>query len=146
METSGQDYNIYVPIINALGALGKDESLRNVRQRQILTLENHLRSVPEDPRARVLLAACYSGAGRREDATREANLALSLRPNDAIVLYNLACTFCNLEKKREALEAIRKAWNAGFKDSEWARRDPELAPLHGDPEFERLFPERPSDI
>ncbi len=52
MEASGQDYNIYVPIQNALGALGKDETLRNVRQRQILALENHLRSVPEDARAR----------------------------------------------------------------------------------------------
>jgi non-specific serine/threonine protein kinase len=140
MEASGQDYNIYVPILNALGALGKDETLRNVSQRQILTLENHLRSVPEDARARVLLAGEYASSGRREDATREANLAVALRPNDAIVLYNLACTFCIMEKKPEALDAIRKAWNAGFKDSDWARRDPDLALLHGDPEFERLYP------
>jgi len=145
IEASGQDYNIYVPILNALGALGKNETLRNVRQRQILALENHLRSVPEDPRARVLLASNYASSGRREDATREANLAVALRPNDAIVLYNLACTFCMMEKKPEALDAIRKAWNAGFKDSDWARRDPDLALLHGDPEFERLYPERPSD-
>ncbi|HUM03181.1 MAG TPA: protein kinase [Thermoanaerobaculia bacterium] len=145
IEASGQDYNIYVPILNALGALGKNETLRNVRQRQILALENHLRSVPEDPRARVLLASNYASSGRREDATREANLAVALRPNDAIVLYNLACTFCMMEKKPEALDAIRKAWNSGFKDSDWARRDPDLALLHGDPEFERLYPERPSD-
>jgi serine/threonine protein kinase/Tfp pilus assembly protein PilF len=145
METSGQDYNVYVPILNALAALGKDEALRNVRQRQILTLENHLKSIPEDARARVLLAGEYAKSARREDATREANLAVALRPNDALVLYNLACTFCNLEKKAEALEAIRKARNAGFHDSDWARRDPDLASLHGDPEFERLFPERLSD-
>jgi len=145
MEASGQDYNIYVPILNALGALGKDETLRNVSQRQILTLENHLKSVPEDARARVLLAGEYASSGRHEDATREANLAVALRPNDAIVLYNLACTFCNMEKKPEALDALRKAWNAGFKDSDWARRDPDLALLHGDPEFERLYPERPSE-
>jgi serine/threonine protein kinase/Tfp pilus assembly protein PilF len=141
METSGQDYNIYVPILNALGALGKNETLRNVRQRAILLLESHLRSVPEDARARGLLASDYAESGRLEDATREANLAVALRPNDAIVLYNLACTFCSMGKKPEALDAIRKAWNAGFKDSDWARRDPDLALLHGDPEFERLYPE-----
>ena len=142
MEASGQDYNIYVPILNALGALGKEETLRNVRQRLIQALENHLKSVPEDARARVILATNYASLGRREDATREANLAVALRPNDAIVLYNLACAFCMMEKKPEALDALRKAWNAGQKDSDWARRDPDLALLHGDPEFERLYPER----
>jgi len=142
VEASSQDYNIYVPILNALGALGKEEPLRNARQRQIQALENQLKSVPEDARARVLLASNYASSGRREDATREANLAVALRPNDAIVLYNLACTFCQMEKKPEALDALRKAWDGGFKDSEWARRDPDLALLKGDPGFERLYPER----
>ena len=40
----------------------------------------------------------------------------------------------------EALAAIRKAWEAGFRDPDWARRDPDLALLHGDPEFDRLYP------
>ena len=144
MEAGGQDYNIYLPILNALGALGKEETLRNVRQRQIQALENHLKSVPEDARARVLLASNYASSGRNEDAIREANLAVALRPNDAIVLYNLACAFCRMEKKPEALDAVRKAWDGGFKDSDWARRDPDLALLHGDPEFERLYPEHPA--
>ena len=146
MEAGDQDYNTYVPILNALGALGKDETLRNVRQRQILALENHLRSVPEDARARVLLAGGYAETGRQEDAVREANLAVALRPNEATVLYNAACVFCGLENKAEALEALRKCWNAGFKDSDWARRDPDLALLHGDPEFERLYPEGPAGV
>jgi non-specific serine/threonine protein kinase len=38
---------------------------------------------------------------------------------------------------------LRKARAAGFGDSEWARRDPDLAVLHGDPEFERLYPATP---
>ena len=144
MEASSQDYNTYVPIGNALGALGKEEALRNLRQRRIEALENHLKSVPEDARARVLLAGDYAETGRQEDAVREANLAVALRPNEATVLYNAACVFCGLKNKPEALEALRKAWNAGFKDSGWARRDPDLAFVHGDPEFERLYPERPA--
>jgi non-specific serine/threonine protein kinase len=47
-----------------------------------------------------------------------------------------------MNKKTEALDALRKAWQAGFGDPDWARRDPDLAILHGDPEFERLYPER----
>jgi hypothetical protein len=26
----------------------------------------------------------------------------------------------------------------------WARRDPDLIPLHDDPEFDRLYPEKPA--
>ena len=75
-----------------------------------------------------------------EAAEREASLAIALRPNEAIVLYNAACVFCQLGKKPEALAAIQKAWDAGFRDPDWARRDPDLALLHGDPEFEKLYP------
>ena len=71
---------------------------------------------------------------------REASLAISLRPNEAIVLYNAACVFCQLGKKPEALAAIQKAWDAGFRDPDWARRDPDLSLLRGEPEFEKLYP------
>jgi non-specific serine/threonine protein kinase len=63
-----------------------------------------------------------------------------LRPDEALVLYNAACAYCVMEKKSEALDILRKARAAGFEDSDWARRDPDLALLHGDPEFERLYP------
>ena len=66
--------------------------------------------------------------------------ARALRPNDPSVLYNCACAYCKLELKREALDTLKKAWEAGFKDVEWARRDPDLALLHGEPEFEKLYP------
>ncbi len=56
------------------------------------------------------------------------------------MIYNAACVFCQLGKKPEALDALRKAWDAGWKDAAWARRDPDLALLHGDPEFEKLYP------
>jgi hypothetical protein len=36
---------------------------------------------------------------------------------------------------------LRKAWRAGFKDADWARRDPELDLLHGESEFDELYPE-----
>ena len=142
VEASGDDYNIYVPIMNALGALGKEEALRNLRQRRVSALERHLNQVPEDARARILLAGDYAEMNRLEEAVRETNLAITLRPNEATVLYNAACAFCLMKRKPEALEALRKAWEAGFKDPDWARRDPDLALLHGDPEFERLYPEK----
>jgi tetratricopeptide (TPR) repeat protein len=142
IEASGEDYNVYVPISNSLGAMGRDEARRNMTLRRIVALENHLKQVPEDARARILLGADYAELGREEDAMRELNLAITLRANEASILYNVACVFCLLKKKPEALDALRKAWEAGSKDSVWARRDPDLVLLHGDPEFERLYPEK----
>jgi len=143
VEASGEDYNVYVPIMNSLGALGKDEALRNVKQRFVTALEQHLQRVPEDARARILLGGMYAQMDRLDEAVRETNLAITLRPNEATVLYNAACTFCFMKKKTEALDALRKAWEAGFKDPDWARRDPDLSLLRGEPEFERLYPEKP---
>ena len=108
--------------------------------RHHIALETHIKTVPEDARARTLLAGDYASLGMVDAAEREASLAISLRPNEAIVLYNAACVFCQLSKKAEAVAAIQKAWNAGFRDPDWARRDPDLNSLHGEPEFERLYP------
>jgi len=140
LEVSGEDYNVYVPIANSLGALGKKDAHRNLLLRRIGALENHLKQVPEDARARVLMATDYAELGRVDDAIRELNMAITLRANEASILYNAACTYAILKRKREALETIKKAWEAGFKDSVWARRDPDLALLHDDPEFLRLYP------
>jgi non-specific serine/threonine protein kinase len=78
--------------------------------------------------------------GRNDDAMRECNLAIALRPNEATVLYNVACIFCQMGKQSEGMDALKKAWTAGFRESDWARRDPDLALLRGDPEFDRLYP------
>ncbi|HTF22740.1 MAG TPA: tetratricopeptide repeat protein [Candidatus Limnocylindria bacterium] len=143
IEASGEDYNVYVPIMNSLGAMGKEEARRNMAQRFIAALENHLKHVPEDARARILMSNYYAELDRVEDALRELNLAVTLRANEASILYNAACVYCALKRKPEALDTLQKAWEAGYRDSVWTRRDPDLT-LHGDPEFERLYPEKPA--
>jgi tetratricopeptide (TPR) repeat protein len=141
LDASGEDYNAYVPIVNSLHALGKKETARNVIARQMSALESHVQRVPEDARARTLLAVNYAELGRNEDAEKQASFATVLRPNDASILYNAACVFGILKNKSGAMDSLRKAWDAGFRDPTWARRDPDLAILHGEPDFERLYPE-----
>ena len=137
---AGDNYNTTVPIHNALGALGKKDAMMNYLHREVAVYEQHLKKVPEDARARVLLAGDYAIQGRLDDATREANMAIMLRPDDSMILYNTACVFCAMDNKPEALIAIKKAWESGYRDSTWTRQDPDLALLHGDAEFERLYP------
>jgi len=96
IEASGEDYNVYVPIMNSLGAMGKEEARRNMAQRFIAALENHLKHVPEDARARILMSNYYAELHRVDDALRELNLAVTLRANEASILYNAACVYCAL--------------------------------------------------
>ncbi len=143
METAlahaGENYNTTIPIANALGALGKTDALNNFNHRMVAIFEKHLKKMPEDARVRVLLANSYAQNGRHEDATREADMAMALRPDDTMILYNLACVFCLMNKPKDAMIALKKARDAGYHATAWARQDPDLALLHGDPEFESLF-------
>lgn len=140
VDAAGDDYSVYVPIINALGSLGKEEMRRSFMHRRVETLEVQIARVPEDARARVLVATSYAEMDREEDAVREMQFALALRPNDSSVLYNCACVYGILGKKVESLSNLRKAFEAGFKDIQWARRDPELMLLHDEPEFNEMYP------
>jgi len=137
---AGENYNTTIPIHNSLGALGKTDALKNYIHREIAIYEEHLKKVPEDARARVLLAADYAKQDRFEEAKREADMAMILRPDDSMILYNTACVFCEMKNAGDALIAIKKAWESGYRDATWTRQDPDLAMLHGDPEFDRLYP------
>lgn len=137
---AGENYNTTIPIHNALGAMGKTDALKNYTFREIAIFESQLKKTPEDARVRVLLAGNYAYQGRFDEAQRELDLAMALRPDDTMILYNSACTLCEMDRLPEAIIALKKAWEAGYRNPVWTRQDPDLAKLHGDPEFERLYP------
>ena len=137
---AGENYNTAMPIHNALGALGKKDALNNYVHRELAIYEDALKKTPEDARVRVLLAGGYAKQGRFEDAKREADMAMALRPDDAMILYNTACAFCAMDNAKDAMTALKKAWESGYRNAAWTRQDPDLALLHSDPEFERLYP------
>jgi non-specific serine/threonine protein kinase len=139
IAVNGDDYNVYVPYTNIYEGLGRIEDAHQLRLREIGVLEQTLRDVPEDVRARILLAADYAVVGRAQDAQRELQKAVDLRPNDSNILYNAACTYGVMGSKPEAIEMLRRAKAAGYQNLEWTRRDPDLACLHGEPDFEKLF-------
>ena len=122
----------------SLERLGEKDRPRQLRERMSAALERQLELVPEDVRARILLAANYATTGREADATRHLQTAVALRPGDGSTLYNAACTYGILQKRAEALDTLRRARDAGYSNLEWASRDPDLACLHDDPEFKRL--------
>jgi Flp pilus assembly protein TadD len=115
------------------------EAARQLRQQHTRTMQQHLEWVPEDVRARVLLAANFAFFQNETDAMRELQKAVALRPSDANILYNAACVYGVLQKKGEALALLKKASAAGLSKWDWVGRDPDLACLRDDPAFQLLI-------
>ena len=141
IEANGDDYNMYVPFVSVLQNLGQEDAANRLRQKEIRVLEQQLELVPEDVRARILLAGDYACEKRQAEAIRELEKAVALRPNDPNILYNAACTYGVMNRKAEALALLKKVKEVGFGNQDWMARDPDLACLHDDPEFQRLIQE-----
>jgi tetratricopeptide (TPR) repeat protein len=139
MEFNGDDYNMYIPYRQAYMRLGRTKEAWPMTERMIKVLRQQLELVPEDVRARVLLATNLAYSGQDTDESiRHLKTAIALRPGDSNTLYNAACTYGALGKKAEALDALRKAFAAGFGNRNWAAKDSDFACLHDDPEFQKL--------
>jgi len=139
IKANSDDYNMYIPYMNALERLGDMQAVMRFREREVRVLEQQLELVPEDVRARVLLASDYAYLGREEDAVRHLQMAVTLRPNDPMILYNAACTYGVLGRKAETLEALKRAKEAGYSNVDWIRKDPDLACVQDTSEFKELF-------
>jgi serine/threonine protein kinase/Flp pilus assembly protein TadD len=138
IEANGDDYNTFVPYQLSLDRLGRTKEAEGVRRRMIDVLRLQLEMVPEDVRARILLAVELAYFGEAEESVRHLQTAVALRPNDGNTLYNAACTYGVLKKKPEALDTLKKAVAAGYGNMNWVAKDSDLECLHDDPEFQKL--------
>ena len=139
IEANGNDYNIYPPFAMAMERLGRKKEAEHLRELTTKVLRQQLEIVPEDVRARILLAANLAYTEQDADeAIRHLQTAVALRPGDPNTLYNAACTYGVLAKKAEALETVRKAFAAGYGNHNWAANDADLSCLRDDPEFRKL--------
>src|SRR5579862_954416 len=145
LEACGDDYNTYVPYTNAMEKLGRKKEAESLRGRMCKVLRQQLELVPEDVRARILLASTLAYFEQDADESiRHLQTAVALRPGDANILYNAACAYGLLGKQAEALETIKRAFAVGYGNPNWAANDSDLDCLHDNPEFRKLvgLPER----
>jgi serine/threonine protein kinase/Flp pilus assembly protein TadD len=138
LEANGDDYNTYIPFGLCLERLGRKQEAAEMRKRMNGVLRQQLEVVPEDVRARILLATNLASFGEADESIRHLQTAVALRPNDGNTLYNAACTYGVLARKAEALETLKKAIAAGYGNLNWASRDSDLDCLHDSAEFRKL--------
>jgi serine/threonine protein kinase/cytochrome c-type biogenesis protein CcmH/NrfG len=139
LEANGDDYNVYIPYMNSLSALGRTDAARTLVTHLVTVLEQQVEWVPEDSRARILLACGFAKLDRRSDAIQQLEKVLASGSTDPHTIYNAACTYGLLQMKKEALSTLKRAAQAGYSEWDLASRDPDLTCLHEEPEFKGLL-------
>lgn len=106
---------------------------------EIAFYENILRNTPNFIEALIALGDLYTKAGLWQKGL-EIDLKLSgLRPEDALVFYNLACSYALLNQTRAALGALTKAIDFGYDDFEHLKDDSDLDNLLKDEHFKQYI-------
>jgi tetratricopeptide (TPR) repeat protein len=86
-----------------------------------------------------ILGGLYTKTGRIADGLKMDRKLVRLQPNNATAYYNLACSLALSSRKADALRALHRAIDLGYKDYDWMAQDPDLEGLKGVPEFEALL-------
>lgn len=85
------------------------------------------------------LGELYTRAGRYEEGLN-ADLELTrICPSEAIAWYNLGCSYALINRKKDALAALTKAVELGYKDIDWMSSDSDLESIHDHPQFQALL-------
>ena len=64
--------------------------------------------------------------------------ARDIDPEDAALLYNVACGLARLGQLDESIDMLGQAIENGFGHKEWLEHDPDFDSLRGDPRFKKL--------
>ena len=96
-------------------------------------LEGVVRRDPGYIDALQILGDNYTRRGRFEDGLKVDEQLVRLRPGDALVYYNLACSYSLTEQFESAAAALNRALDLGYRDFKWLSKDPDLAKLRKHP-------------
>jgi adenylate cyclase len=134
-----EDYQAILLSVDPLTTLGRqDEALEAARQ-GLKVADAHLELNPDDARAWYLSSAALMRLGQRDQALERARRAYAVDPEDAGVLYNLACTYSLAGSTGEALDHLDKAIQNGFGQRKWIENDSALDPIRNEPRFQALL-------
>lgn len=66
---------------------------------------------------------------------------VTLRPNDPLIHYNLACSLALMKKADLSIKTLRRAVELGYRDFRYMREDRDLDSIRRDPRFRQLLRE-----
>ncbi len=139
IETNPDFYSAYGDLMLAYERLGKTEEFKDVLARSLQMYPRYLSRHPDDARAHMYFALALAQSGQTDDAKSEGARAISLSPDDPLMLYNASCFYARLGEKRHAIETLKNAIAAGYEFYEWIKRDSDLNSLRDEIEYKELM-------
>ena len=106
---------------------------------EIQFIESVVKNRPHFVEALVALGDLYTKRGFYEKGLSIDEKLANLRPDDSMILYNLACSYSLLNDIDKALEAIKKAIERGYNDFDYLQYDNDLENLRQDNRFQEFF-------
>ena len=101
-------------------------------------MEGLIRRDPDYVDALQLLGDHYTQRGRFTEGLKVDERLARLEPDNAIVFYNLACSYSLTEQFDRATLALGKALDLGYRDFAWLARDPDLKKFRQQPAYGQI--------
>lgn len=133
------DYQAPLLVTQVYRSLGKEAEFREAFERGVRLVEKYLKLNPDDQRALILGANAIWLEGQQERALEWANRALTLDPENPMVLYNLGCFYSVAGMVDESLDCLEKSAEVGAISKEWVEHDSDLDLLREEPRFQALL-------
>jgi adenylate cyclase len=134
------DYHALALTVQNYRQLGRHEEASHADRRALVRIEKAVARRSDDTSALILGAAHLAALGEVERATRWANRALLLEPEDPNGLYNLACTFALMGECDRAIDFLERS--LGLQSPQfitWAKNDSDLDNLRDHPRYQALI-------
>lgn len=114
---------------------GEESPARSLREEalqfEIPFFERLVSSLPNDVPSLEILASHYTSAGMIQEGLRLDRRIVRLNPQNPTAYYNLACSLCLSGRRRDALKALRQAWDFGYDNLDWLLKDEDLSGMAG---------------
>jgi len=105
---------------------------------EIRFIEGIIQRDPQYVEALQILGDDYTRRGKFEHGLKIDEQLAQLRPDDATVLYNLACSYALTAQFEPAVSVLSRAIDQGYDDFKWLMKDPDLKKLREDKRFKAI--------
>ena len=122
----------------ALTEMGRQDDARRANELAVESIEKHLELNPDEARAYSLGASVLIRLGEMERSKQWTEQAITLVPNDPLILYNAACNWALLGEDDRALDGLERALEAGVAVADWIQHDPDFGSLRSHPRFQTI--------